>query len=207
MEPMSALDWFAKCGIAIALPLLACAAIATAGPPAPPLPTGRDGALTVLSRYAQEPVPDILLVGSSFTARLREEYFDVPNLKVLGIAGGSSLTALEVVLGRDRLPKIVLVEMNVLSRGEDQILVQKFTGGASSSMLPRPIRSAVAFYERWLHGPPDRRQASAMVAARLQAQPSDFDNRVFCRPDNARMERLGTNRRNNEERGGAGATR
>jgi hypothetical protein len=119
------------------------------------------------------------LVGSSFTARLKEEYFDVPNLRVLGLAGGSSITALEVLIRRDRLPKIVLIEMNILERGEDLALVQRFTYGANASTLPRPIKSAVAFYERWLHAPPDRRRAGAIVAALLQAQPSNFDNRVY----------------------------
>ena len=176
---MSVRNWFIKCGIAIATPLLVYSAIAAAGPKAPPLPTGRDGALEVLNRYTQGPVPGIVLVGSSFTARLKEEYFDAPNLKVLGLAGGSSITALEVLMGRERLPKIVLIEMNILERGEDLALVQRFTDGANASTLPRPIKSAVAFYERWLHAPPDRRQADAMVAALLQAQPSDFDNRVY----------------------------
>jgi hypothetical protein len=96
---------------------------------------------------------------------LKEEYFDAPNLKVLGLTGGSSITALEVLMGRERLPKIVLIEMNILERGEDPALVQRFTDGANASTLPRPIKSAVAFYERWLHAPPDRRQAGAMVAA------------------------------------------
>ncbi len=119
MEPISAQSWFVKCGLGLALPLLVYVAIATAGPKAPPLPTGRDGALEVLDRYIQGPVPDIVLVGSSFTARLKEEYFDAPNLRVLGLAGGSSITAIEVLIGRERLPKIVLIEMNILERGED----------------------------------------------------------------------------------------
>ncbi|WP_036053349.1 hypothetical protein [Bradyrhizobium sp. URHD0069] len=177
MEPMSASSWFVKCGAAIALPLLVYAAIAAAGPKAPPLPTGRDGALEVLDRYSQGPVPDIVLVGSSITTRLKEEYFDAPNLKTLGLAGGSSITGLKVLIGRERLPKIVLIEMNMLERGEDPALVQRFT--ANTSTLPYPIRAAVAFYERWLHAPPDRHQADSMVAALLQARPSDFDNRVY----------------------------
>jgi hypothetical protein len=178
MEPMSAQSWFVKFGLGLAVPLLVYAAIAAVGPKAPPLSTVRDGALEALDRYTQGPVPNVVLVGSSFTARLKEEYFDVPNLKVLGLAGGSSITALKVVMGRERLPKIVLIEMNVLDRSEDPALVQRFTGG-SDVTFPSPIKSTVAFYERWLHAPPDRRQAGAMVAAMLQARPSDFDNSVY----------------------------
>jgi hypothetical protein len=180
MEPISAQGWFVKCALGLVLPLLVYAAIVAAGPKAPPLPTARDGALEVLDRYTQGPVPEIVLVGSSFTARLKEEYFDATNLKVLGLAGGSSITALKVLVGRERLPKIVLIEMNVLERSEDPALVQRFTGSANASTLPHPIRSALAFYEHWLHAPPDRRQAGAMVAAMLQARPSVSTSTGLC---------------------------
>jgi hypothetical protein len=178
MTPVSPQSWFLKCGLAAALSLLVYAAIALAGPKAPPLPTSRDGALTILDRYVQEPVPRVLLVGSSLTARLNEEYFNTPNLKVLGLAGGSPITALEVVLARDRLPGTILIEMNILGRGADPALVQKLSGGRAP-IWPRPIRSAVAFYERWHHAPPDRARARAIAAALLQGPPSDFDNRIY----------------------------
>jgi hypothetical protein len=178
MTPVSPQSWFLKCGLAAALSLLVYAAIALAGPKAPPLQTSRDGALTILDRYVQEPVPRVLLVGSSLTARLNEEYFDTPNLKVLGLAGGSPITALEVVLARDRLPGTILIEVNILARGADPALVQKFSGGRAP-IWPRPIRSAIAFYERWHHAPPDRARARAIAAALLQGPPSDFDNRIY----------------------------
>jgi len=178
MNPVSPQNWLLKCAIAAALPLLVYAAIALAGPKAPPLPTGRDGALTVLDRYVQEPVPTVLLVGSSLTARLNEAYFDTPDLKVVGLAGGSPITALEVALARDRLPKTILIEMDILNRSDDPALVQKFNGDGAPTW-PSPIRSAIAFYERWHHAPPDRNQAKAAVLALLRAPPSDFDNRVY----------------------------
>ena len=140
IEPISAQSWLVKFGLGLALPLLVYAAIAAVGPKAPPLPTVRDGALEALDRYTQGPVPDVVLVGSSFTARLKEEYFDVPNLKVLGLSGGSSITALKVVMGRERLPKIVLIEMNVLDRSEDPALVQRFTGGSDVNSPARSNR-------------------------------------------------------------------
>ena len=179
MNPVSPQIWFLKCGIAAGLSLLVYAAIAIAGPKAPPLPTSRDGALMVLDRYIQEPVPDVLLVGSSLTTRLNEAYFDTPGLRVIGLAGGSPITALEVALARDRLPKTILIEMNVLVRGEDPVLVQKFSGGATSTW-PRPIKSAIALYESWHHAPPDRRQARADAAALLRGPPSNFDSRIYA---------------------------
>lgn len=159
--------------------MLIYSAIAAAGPKAPPLPTSRVGALEVLDRYVQGPVPDFVLVGSSSSAGLKDAYFDAENVRVLGLVGGSSITSLKVLMARERLPKIVLIEMNILERGDDPALVQRFTDGANAFTLPHPIKSAVAFYERWHHAPPDRRQAGAIIAALLQAQPSDFDNRVF----------------------------
>jgi hypothetical protein len=179
MNPVSPQIWFLKCGIAAGLSLLVYAAIAIAGPKAPPLPTSRDGALTVLDRYIQEPVPDVLLVGSSLTTRLNEAYFDTPELRVIGLAGGSPITALEVALARNRLPKTILIEMNILVRGEDPVLVRKFSGGATSTW-PRPIKSAIALYESWHHAPPDRRQARADAAALLLGPPSNFDSRIYA---------------------------
>jgi hypothetical protein len=178
MTPVTPQSWFLKCGSAAALALLVYAAIALTGPQAPPLPTSRDGALTILDRYVREPLPRVLLVGSSLTARLNEEYFDTPDLKVLGLAGGSPITALEVALARDRLPRTILIEMNILGRGEDAALVQKFSPG-SAPTWPRPIRSAIAFYEGWHHAPPDRTRTRALAAALLQGPPSDFDNRIY----------------------------
>jgi hypothetical protein len=172
-------NWFLKCSLAAGLSLLVYAAIAIAGPKAPPLQTSRDGALTVLDGYMQEPVPSVLLVGSSLTTRLNEAYFDTPGLKVVGLAGGSPITALEVALARDGLPKIILIEMNIMVRGEDPALLRKFTGGAPFTW-PRPIRSAIAFYERWLHAPRDRQQVRLDAAALLQRPPSEFDSHVYA---------------------------
>jgi hypothetical protein len=68
--------------------------------------------------------------------------------------------------------------MNILGRGADPALVQKLSGGRAP-IWPRPIRSAIAFYERWHHAPPDRARARAIAAALLQGPPSDFDNRIY----------------------------
>jgi len=178
MKPVSPQGWFLRCGITVALSLTVYAAISLAGPKAPPLPVSRSGAVTLLDRYVNDLVPGVLLVGSSLTARLNEEYFDTPDLKVLGLAGGSAITALEVALARDRLPETVLIEMNILERGEDSELVQKFTSHGVHAW-PRPLKSAIAFYESWHHPPPDRTRARAAALALLDGPPSDFDNRIY----------------------------
>lgn len=179
MEPNSTKGWFVKFGLGLALPLLVYMAVAVLGPKPPLLPTDRDGVLAVLDRYTRDPVPDVVLIGSSLTARLREEYFDVPHLKVVGLSGGSVLTGLDVSVARDRLPRVVLIEMNILDRAEDLHLVRQFSGSASGPMFPPPIRSIVASYESWLHAPRDFHQASAEMTARLNAPPSNFDNHIY----------------------------
>jgi hypothetical protein len=178
MKAASSQSWFLKCAVTAVLSLSVYAAISIAGPKAPPLPARRDGAETLLDRYVNEPVPSVLLAGSSLTTRLNAEYFDTPDLKVLGLAGGSPITALQVALGRDRLPKIILVELNFLERGDDSELVRKFSTGHVPAW-PHPLRSAVAFYERWHHPPPDRKKAKAAALALLDELPSDFDNRIY----------------------------
>ena len=178
MKLASTQDWFIKCGVTAALSLSVYATVSLVGPKAPPLPTGRDGAVTLLDRYVSEPVPSVLLVGSSLTTRLNAEYFDTPDLKVLGLAGGSPITALQVALARDRLPKILLVEMNILERSEDSGLVQKFTQPGVPAW-PRPLRSAIAFFERRHHPPPDRARVKAAALDLLEGPPSNFDNRIY----------------------------
>ena len=115
---MATVKWFIKCGLTAAVLLLACG-FGTArfghGLQLPSTAT-RDGSLITLNRYAKEPIPDVVLVGSSLTFRLKEEYFATTNLRNLALAGGSPVTALEIVANQPRLPRIVLVETNVLSR-------------------------------------------------------------------------------------------
>ena len=90
MQPTSAVHWFAKCGFSAGLLLLACG-VATAwfgNGLQLPSTTTRDGTLITLNRYVREPVPDVVLVGSSLAFRLKEEYFATPRLRNLALAGG-----------------------------------------------------------------------------------------------------------------------
>jgi hypothetical protein len=124
MERMSAARWFVKCALSAALLLIACG-LATAwfgNRLQVPATTTRDGTLITLNGYADEPIPDIVLVGSSLTFRLKEDYFAAPHLRNLGLAGGSPVTGLEIV--EQHLPKLVLIEATILSRPPDAGLVE-----------------------------------------------------------------------------------
>src|ERR1700722_18421010 len=134
MQPMSVVQWFAKCGFAAGLLLLACG-VATAwfgNGLQLPSTTTRDGTLITLNRYVREPTPDVVLVGSSLTVRLKEEYFTTPRLRNLALAGGSPVTGLEIVANQPRLPRVILAEANVLSRPTDTALVAKYSSADSA---------------------------------------------------------------------------
>jgi len=146
-----------------------------------PSTTTRDGTLITLNRYAREPIPDVALVGSSLTFRLKEEYFATPNLRNLALAGGSPVTGLEIVANQPRLPRIVLVETNVLSRATDTALVERYSrSGNAEPLFFRPIRTAVAAYENWLHAPLSHTQVSFALSQLLKQPPSNFDSRIYA---------------------------
>ncbi|SDT61591.1 hypothetical protein [Bradyrhizobium canariense] len=179
---MIAIRWFAKCGFTAAVLLLACgAATAWFGNGLQlPATTTRDGTLITLNRYAREPIPDVVLVGSSLTFRLKEEYFATPSLRNLALAGGSPVTGLEIVASQPRLPRIILVEANVLSRAVDSALVEKYSrSGNTDPLFFRPIRTAVAAYENWNHIPLTHARVSLALSQLLKQPPSDFDNHVY----------------------------
>jgi hypothetical protein len=140
-----------------------------------PSVTTRDGTLVTLSRYIREPIPDVVLVGSSLTFRLKEEYFATPRIRTLELSGGSPITGLEIVANQSRLPRLVLVETNLVSRAADGALVEKYSRGHAEPMFFRPIRAAVAAYEGWLHAPLSHTDVSTI----LKQPPSDFDNHVY----------------------------
>ena len=182
MRKTSALSWLVKCAVVAAALVLACRlATAWIGPALQqPAVTTRDGSLVTLNRYVQGPAPDVALVGSSVAWRLKEEYFSLPLVRNLALAGGSPVTGLEIVAKQHSLPKIVLIETNVLSRSVDSALVERFSAGAHADvMLLRPVRTAIAAYESWNHAPPDPAQIRADLEQLLRQRPSEFDNRVY----------------------------
>jgi hypothetical protein len=177
-----AVKWLLRCGLGAIALLLACG-IATAwfgNRLTQTATTTRDGSLITLNRYAQEPIPDVVLVGSSVTFRLSEPYFSTPRLRNLAIAGGSPMTGLAIVVARSQLPKLILVEANVLSRAADASLVSRYSGvDAGGPLFFRPARALVAAYENWRHAPLRYAEASAALDRLVKAPPSDFDNRPY----------------------------
>lgn len=182
MEQQSTISWFLKCGLSAAALLVACgAATAWVGSSLQlPATTTRDGTLITLNRYVQEPAPDVVLVGSSLTYRLNEQYFATPRLRNLALAGGSPITGLAIVLAQPRRPKLVLVETNVMSRPPDDAVIARFGRGQNAEpRFFRPIRTAVAAYENRIHAPLSHADIMAGMDELLKQPPRDFDNRVY----------------------------
>jgi hypothetical protein len=84
-----------------------------------------DRSFPALSRYEFEPTPEVVLVGSSMTHRLYEGYFQ-ERLRNLAISGGSPLTGLAIAASYQSIPRLILVETNIMSRGVDDALVEQF---------------------------------------------------------------------------------
>ena len=168
MQQVPAVRWFARCGFSAMVLLFACG-LATAwfGTGLQlPATTTRDGTLITLNRYAKEPIPEIVIVGSSLSFRLKEEYFSRARLRNLALSGGSPVTGLLIVANQPSLPKVVLVEVNILSRPIDAVLVDKYSkSGVAEPLFFRPIRTAVAAYESWLHAPLSHAQVSSAYAS------------------------------------------
>ena len=120
-----------------------------------------------------------VLVGSSITFRLKEEYFATRGLRNLALAGGSPVTGLEIVANQPRLPKFILVEANVLARPTDAALVERYSRGKTEPLFFRPVRAAVAAYEQRLHAPLTHEQVALDLRRLLAQPPGDFDNRIY----------------------------
>jgi len=178
---MSAARWLIKCGVAAAIVLIACgfATVRFGSGLQMPATTTRDGTLITLSRYLREPVPDIVLLGSSITFRLKEEYFATPRMRNLALAGGSPVTGLEIVANQPRLPQYILVEANVLARPADAALVERYSRGETEPLFFRPVRAAVAAYEQRLHAPLTHEQVALDLRRLVGQPPGDFDNRIY----------------------------
>lgn len=136
----------------------------------------RDRAVQVLSKYAVEPIPTVVLTGSSYTARLEERFFRERNFQNLSLAGGSPLTALEIIESYPTLPRLILVETNILSRGTDGELIKQYhyqPSGQRHSLI-RPVRALVSYYEL---SRLNRQQIDPNTL--LQAPPATFDNDAY----------------------------
>jgi hypothetical protein len=109
-----------------------------------------DRSFPALSRYAFERTPQGVLIGSSMSFRLYEGYFKTP-LRNLSIGGGSPATSLSIISSYRSLPKIIMVETNILSRPIDRALVNAFGNNPSEPFKWfRPARAVISWAYYWI---------------------------------------------------------
>ena len=124
-----------------------------------------------LSRYELELSPDIAILGSSMTSRLYEQYFSIP-LRNLSVGGGSHLTSLSIIASYERLPRLILVETNIMSRPADQSLIDAFGNNASKPFRWfKPVRAAISAIYYFIKSERD----TGKIDRLLQSEPVDYD--------------------------------
>jgi hypothetical protein len=130
-----------------------------------------DRRFPALSRYALEPVPEVALVGSSMMFRIYEGYFST-RLRNVAIGGGSPLTGLAIIASYPKLPRIIVVETNILPRPVDSALVANFgNNDAAPFAWFKPYRLAISYAYYWLK----YKSESDNVARLPQQKPADYD--------------------------------
>ncbi len=101
-----------------------------------------------IAKAIHTPKPEIAIVGSSLSKRLVPGFFQKANVTNLSIGGGSVMTGLEILNSSPSLPKIILVEINILDRPVDEEWKDK--GMASAKSSPSAILAGVSKPLRYL---------------------------------------------------------
>jgi hypothetical protein len=142
--------WFVKFAITCLLLSAGCWAaphVFKNLPQFPPATTDEEQ-VAIFERYFQLPVQDIVVVGSSLAYHLKEQFFERGNVRNAALPGGSPLTGLAIIATAPALrPPVIAVETNVLNRGIDNGLFQKFKDARRRDDMLRPLRTIAAYYQ------------------------------------------------------------
>jgi hypothetical protein len=155
--------------------LLLCALITPSVQDIPELPslTKDSEQSAAVKEYLRGTASQITLVGTSLTHRLSEQFFLPLHVRNLGIPGTSTLTGLEIIASYRKIPKLILLEANVMEWPTDRDLIKKFSGGIT---ILRPIQSAVAYFN---NRPKEPERVGPALDEILNQSPADYDNRAF----------------------------
>lgn len=99
-----------------------------------------------LTDYYRDPAASIVLVGSSLTYRLTQQYFNLEDVRNIALPGSSTLTGMRIVASQSSLPRILLVETNVLVWPPNEELIAQFSRSVLNvaPLRIRPIRTLIA---------------------------------------------------------------
>jgi hypothetical protein len=173
------LAWLAKGMMTTAVGLLLCVIMTPLVASGPEIQTvDSDGeAAPALIAYRKEPTAQSVLVGTSLTYRLKEQFFLPMQVRNLAIPGRSILNGLNIVASYPKLPTNIFVETNVMVWPTDDDFVKKF----SYNPVPRfqfapPIRSLVSY----LNSLPNAGVRAPPVDESILGQPpAEYDNKIY----------------------------
>ena len=125
---------------------------------------------------------EIAIVGSSLSKRLESGFFDKKHLMNLSVGGGSVMTGLEVLRTIKYLPKVILIEINILDRPTDQEWVKKIKAASKSQYwailtgVTKPLRYAFT-YPRFSYVSPEAQSTmwKNYTSNLLSQPPSEYD--------------------------------
>src|SRR5262249_32955636 len=102
----------------------------------------------IFDRYFKLPKPEVVIAGSSLAWHIRDWYFERGDVRNVALPGGSSLTGLAIIeAAPSARPRAIAVETNVLDRGIDRNLLDKFRS-VRRPLPPLPLmRTLAAWYE------------------------------------------------------------
>ena len=108
--------------------------------------------IALIVKGIRTPDPDIAIIGSSLSHRLDPSLFANNNVMNLSAMGGNAMTGLEVLSSALSLPKVILVEINILDREVNEEWKNK--GIAAAQLRPWVILSGVSKPLRYILTPP-----------------------------------------------------
>jgi len=115
----------------------------------PPITTDDEQRQQII-RYLLNDNPKVAFVGTSLTHALKAEYFSTDIVSNLALPGGSPLTGLMILSNARHLPRVLVIETNILGGKADTKLVDYFRPIALPLEEPRmllrdfkPIRTAL----------------------------------------------------------------
>ncbi len=108
--------------------------------------TDAESNIAELVKAERTTTPDVAIVGSSLSRRLDRGYFSTMRVANMSLGGGSVMTGLELLRQMNPLPKIILVESNILDRTLDEDVFKTVITGTQSKVwviasgLTKPVR-------------------------------------------------------------------
>jgi hypothetical protein len=157
MDRTASINWFVKVSAVCAAVVAVCWITPQflKGIPDFPSTTTDEVRSKIVDHYLNSPVAPIALAGSSFTMRLREEFFHKLYVRNLALPGGSPLTGAAMIEAAAALrPRFIAIETNTVSQRLDQAMVERVrtSNGQPARVLMnlRPLRTLAALYQRKL---------------------------------------------------------